>query len=48
MKITIWSDLVCPFCFIGQAHLHKALESFDHREKVEIEYNSFILSLEAQ
>ena len=48
MKITIWSDLVCPFCFIGQAHLHKALESFDHREKVEIEYNSFILSPEAQ
>src|SRR5699024_2210318 len=43
MKITIWSDFVCPFCFIGQAHLDKALENFEHSKKVEIEYKSFLL-----
>ena len=43
MKITIWSDFVCPFCFIGQSHLNKALENFNHCEEVEIEYKSFLL-----
>jgi predicted DsbA family dithiol-disulfide isomerase len=43
MKITIWSDFVCPFCFIGESHLNKALENFEHAEEVEIEYKSFLL-----
>lgn len=43
MKITIWSDFVCPFCFIGQAHLDTALEGFEHRDDVEIEYKSYLL-----
>lgn len=43
MKITIWSDFVCPFCFIGQAHLDKALETFEHKDDVEIEYKSYLL-----
>ncbi|MCM3634942.1 DsbA family oxidoreductase [Paenibacillus camelliae] len=48
MKITIWSDFVCPFCYIGEAHLAKALESFEHAENVEIEYKSFLLSPDAE
>jgi predicted DsbA family dithiol-disulfide isomerase len=48
MKITIWSDFVCPFCFIGQSHLDKALESFEHADEVEIEYKSFLLMPDAQ
>lgn len=48
MKITIWSDFVCPFCFIGQSHLDKALENFDHAEEVEIEYKSFLLMPDAE
>ncbi|WP_010096329.1 DsbA family oxidoreductase [Ornithinibacillus scapharcae] len=48
MKITIWSDFVCPFCFIGQSHLDKALENFDHRDDVEIEYKSFLLMPDAE
>jgi predicted DsbA family dithiol-disulfide isomerase len=44
MKITIWSDFVCPFCFIGQAHMDRALESFEHADRIEIEYKSYILS----
>lgn len=47
MKITIWSDFVCPFCFIGESHLDKALESFSHAKDVEIEYKSFLLMPDA-
>ncbi len=43
MKITIWSDFVCPFCYIGQANLDAAMEKFEHRDDVEIEYKSFQL-----
>lgn len=43
MKITIWSDFVCPFCFIGEAHLNGALQKFEHADDVDIEYKSFQL-----
>ncbi|WP_077617892.1 DsbA family oxidoreductase [Bacillus sinesaloumensis] len=48
MKITIWSDFVCPFCFIGESHLDKALEKFSHAQEVEIEYKSFLLMPDAK
>ncbi|CAM4333133.1 DsbA family oxidoreductase [Lacicoccus alkaliphilus] len=48
MKITIWSDFVCPFCFIGQAHLDAALEDFEHKDEVEIEYKSYLLMPDAE
>lgn len=48
MKITIWSDFVCPFCMIGQSHLDRALESFAHKDEVEIEYKSFLLMPDAE
>lgn len=48
MKITIWSDFVCPFCFIGQAHLDSALEGFEHEDDVEIEYKSYLLMPDAE
>src|SRR5690625_90968 len=47
MKITIWSYFMCPFCYIGETHLYKALEQFEHADQVEIEYKSFLLSPEA-
>ncbi|WP_405098820.1 DsbA family protein [Oceanobacillus sp. FSL H7-0719] len=47
MKITIWSDFMCPFCYIGEAHLDEALADFEHADGVEIEYKSFLLSPEA-
>ncbi|KPL60010.1 DsbA family oxidoreductase [Rossellomorea vietnamensis] len=43
MKIEVWSDYVCPFCYIGKRHLEKALEDFPHRDSVEIEFKSFEL-----
>lgn len=48
MKITIWSDFVCPFCFIGQANLDNALKTFEHKDDVEIEYKSFQLMPDAE
>ncbi|GAB3226355.1 DsbA family oxidoreductase [Algoriphagus aestuariicola] len=44
MKIEIWSDVVCPFCYIGKRKLEKALDKFPHKEKVEIEWKSFQLN----
>ncbi len=43
MKIDIWSDIVCPFCYIGKRHLEQALADFEHRDEVEIVWHSFEL-----
>ena len=43
MKVEIWSDIVCPFCYIGKRKFEKALEGFSHKENVEIEWKSFQL-----
>jgi predicted DsbA family dithiol-disulfide isomerase len=41
MKIEIWSDIVCPFCYIGKRHLEQALKNTG--KQVEIEWKSFQL-----
>lgn len=43
MKIEIWSDIVCPFCYIGKRKFENALNSFDQKDKVEIVWRSFQL-----
>jgi predicted DsbA family dithiol-disulfide isomerase len=43
MKIEVWSDFVCPFCYIGKRRLETALENFPHRGEVEVIYRSFEL-----
>lgn len=43
MKIDIWSDVMCPFCYIGKRRLENALAVFPHRDSVEIEWHSFQL-----
>ncbi|MFO1442557.1 DsbA family oxidoreductase [Bacillus sp. Bva_UNVM-123] len=43
MKIEVWSDFVCPFCYIGKRRLEMALAQFPHREQVEVEYKAFEL-----
>jgi predicted DsbA family dithiol-disulfide isomerase len=43
MKIEIWSDYACPYCYIGKRRLEKALESFSDREDIEISFKSFEL-----
>lgn len=41
MKIEIWSDIVCPWCYIGKRRLESALQQWD--EPVEVEFRSFQL-----
>ncbi|RPD49715.1 DsbA family oxidoreductase [Hymenobacter sediminis] len=48
MKIEIWSDIVCPFCYIGKRRLENALANFPHADKVEIQWHSFELDPGAQ
>jgi predicted DsbA family dithiol-disulfide isomerase len=48
MKIEIWSDVVCPFCYIGKRKLERALEKFPYRDKVEVEWKSFQLNPDLQ
>ncbi|WP_449620663.1 DsbA family oxidoreductase [Robertmurraya sp. Marseille-Q9965] len=43
MKIEVWSDYVCPFCYIGKRRLELALEQFPHKDQVEVEFKSFQL-----
>ncbi len=44
MKIEIWSDVVCPFCYIGKRKLEKALSNFPNKGDIEIEWKSFQLN----
>lgn len=43
MKIEVWSDYVCPFCYIGKRRLEVALDQFPHKDQVEVEFKSFEL-----
>jgi predicted DsbA family dithiol-disulfide isomerase len=43
MRVDIWSDVVCPWCYVGKARFEKALSTFDHRDEVEVIYHAFEL-----
>jgi predicted DsbA family dithiol-disulfide isomerase len=43
MKVEIWSDVVCPWCYIGKRRFEAALEGFEHRDDVEVIWRSFEL-----
>ncbi|MGG0823250.1 DsbA family oxidoreductase [Paenibacillus turicensis] len=43
MKIEIWSDFVCPFCYIGKRRFEQGLNNFEHKDEVEIVFKSFEL-----
>ncbi|MBD1392693.1 DsbA family oxidoreductase [Mucilaginibacter glaciei] len=44
MKVEIWSDVMCPFCYIGKRRFEDALQQFAHKDEVEIEWKSFQLN----
>ncbi len=48
MKVEIWSDVVCPWCFIGKRRFETALDRFEHRADVEVEFRSFELNPNAE
>lgn len=46
MIIDVWSDVVCPWCFIGRRRLQRALASFPHRDEVVVRHRAFQLQPE--
>src|SRR5438067_12443784 len=44
MKIEIWSDVMCPFCYIGKRRFEQALQQFEHKDDVQVEWKSFQLN----
>lgn len=43
MQIHIWSDIRCPFCYIGKRNFTAALDKFQHKDKITVEWKSFEL-----
>jgi predicted DsbA family dithiol-disulfide isomerase len=41
--VEIWSDIACPWCYVGKARFEKALAGFAHRDEVEVVHRSFEL-----
>ena len=44
MKVGIWSDVMCPFCYIGKRRFENALAQFENKDEVEIVWRSFQLN----
>lgn len=44
MKVEIWSDVMCPFCYIGKRRFEGALAQFEHKDNVEVVWKSFQLN----
>ena len=47
MKVEIWSDIACPWCYIGRRRFEKALGQFEHKDQVEVVWRSFQLDPDA-
>jgi predicted DsbA family dithiol-disulfide isomerase len=43
MRIDVWSDVVCPWCYLGKARLETALSDFPHADEVEVVWHAFEL-----
>ena len=43
MKVEIWSDIACPWCYVGKRRFEEALGRFEHRDLVEVVWRSFEL-----
>ncbi|MES2456890.1 MAG: DsbA family oxidoreductase [Bacteroidota bacterium] len=48
MKVDIWSDVRCPFCYIGKRKFEAALAQFEHKDEVQVEWHSFELDPNAE
>jgi predicted DsbA family dithiol-disulfide isomerase len=43
LHVDIWSDIACPWCYVGKRHLEQALQRFEHRDDVEVVWRAFEL-----
>jgi predicted DsbA family dithiol-disulfide isomerase len=48
VRVDIWSDVVCPWCYIGKRRFDKGLAAFEHADDVEVVYHSFELDPEIE
>jgi len=48
MRVEIWADVVCPWCYLGKRRFEQALEGFEHRDEVEVTYRAFQLDPQAE
>ncbi|RZK49069.1 MAG: DsbA family oxidoreductase [Pedobacter sp.] len=48
MQIAVWSDIACPFCYIGKRHLEKALSELSFGPEIEVEYHAYMLNKDYQ
>ncbi|KQS41066.1 DsbA family oxidoreductase [Pedobacter sp. Leaf194] len=46
MKVEIWSDVMCPFCYIGKRHFEKAMEVLPFKNEIDVEWKSYQLNPE--
>ncbi|MFC4211794.1 DsbA family protein [Pedobacter lithocola] len=46
MKVEIWSDVMCPFCYIGKRHFEKAIEALPFKNEIEVDWKSYQLNPE--
>lgn len=44
MKIEIWSDIICPWCYVGKRRFEAALQQFEYADQLEVEYKSYQLN----
>ena len=47
MHIEIWSDIACPWCYVGKRRIEAALAAFEHRDEVTVTWRSFELDPQA-
>ena len=47
LRIDVWSDIACPWCFVGKRRLEAALERFPQADQVEVVWRSFELDSSA-
>lgn len=48
MRVEMWTDLACPWCYVGRAHFAEGLAAFAHRDQVEVVQRSFELNPQAE
>ncbi|QIL39483.1 DsbA family oxidoreductase [Pedobacter sp. HDW13] len=46
MKVEIWSDVMCPFCYIGKRHFEQAIETLPFKNEIEVDWKSYQLNPE--
>lgn len=44
MKIEVWSDFACPFCYLGKKRFEEALSRFEHKDQIEVVYKAYQLN----